>query len=82
MTNRLLVFGRFAHDPQSVLTAVCQFALVGIELRLNISIWRRKARFELGIASLTYANGWERTVYDPESAFLHDCSLAHLEERA
>ena len=34
----LLIFGRFAHDPQSVLTAVQQFALVGIELGLYINL--------------------------------------------
>jgi len=80
--KRLLVFRGFPHDPQGILTAVCQLALMSIKLRLNVGIWRGKARPELGIAPFTYAEGWKGSLYDLQSALLHNCSLAHLAGRA
>ena len=76
MRSRLLVLGRFAHDPQRVLTAVYRLALVGIELCLNIRI------LELSVAPLAYADGRRGLFYDPQFALLHDCSLAHHAGRA
>ena len=74
----LLAVRSFTHDPQGVLTAVRQFALVIVKLYLNIGVWIRKARFELDIAALTHADGGGRgLLYDPQLALRHDCSLAH-----
>lgn len=75
----LLAFGGLAHDPQGVLTAVYQFALVRVKLCLNIVSRRRKAGLELGIAVFAYADGRGRaSFYDPQASLLHDASLAHL----
>ena len=76
MRNSLLVFGRFAHYPQGVLTAVYRLALVGIELRLNVGCIR-KAGLELSVAPFADADGRRAWFYDPQLALLHDCSLAH-----
>ena len=76
MRDRLLVLGRFAHDPQSVLTAIGELAFVGVKLCLNIAI------LELGVASFATANGRRGSLYDPQFALRHDCSLAHLAGRA
>lgn len=46
MRNRLLVFGCFAHDPQSVLTAIYRFAFVIVELLFNIWPWVRAVGLE------------------------------------
>ena len=81
--KRLFAFCGFPHDPQRVLTAVHQLALVSIELRPNIGAWRGKAGLELSIAPFTYADGWKwGFLYDPQFALPHDCSLAHLVGRA
>ena len=69
----LLSFRGFAHDPQGVLTAVHRLTLVGIKLRLNISI------LELGIAALTHADGRRSLFDDPQFALGHIQSLAHRE---
>ena len=76
MRNRLLVLGRFAHDPQSVLTTIGERAFVGVKLCLNIGIP------ELSVASFAYADGRGGSLYDPQFALLHDCSLAHPAGRA
>ena len=81
--KRLLAFRGFPHNSQRVLTAVCQIALVSIELRPNIGAWRGKAGLELSIAPFTYADGWKwGFLNDPQFALPHDCSLAHLVGRA
>jgi hypothetical protein len=70
---KLLSFGRFAHDPQSVLAAVYRLAFVGIELRLHVGA------FELRIAS--HADGQNGfavfSLYDPQLAIRHGFGLAH-----
>lgn len=76
MMNRLFILGRFAHDPQSVSTAIHRLALVSIELCLDI------VGLELGITALTYPNGGRCSLYDPQLALLHNGSLAHLAGRA
>jgi hypothetical protein len=68
----LFAFGRFAHDPQSILAAVYGLALVGIELGLHIGTR------ELGIATFAHTDGREVSLYDSQIALRHDCSLAHL----
>ncbi|MGC2851386.1 MAG: hypothetical protein WB556_15480 [Candidatus Acidiferrum sp.] len=75
MPNRLFIFGCFAHDSQRILAAVGQFALVGIELCLKV------IALELGIASFAYADGRRTLLYDPQFAFWHVQSLAHLAGR-
>ncbi len=75
MENRLFIVGCFAHDSQGILAAVGQFALMGIELYLNI------IAFELGVAAFTYANGGRGLLHDPQFALLHNCSLAYPAER-
>jgi hypothetical protein len=77
--NRLFAFRRFAHDAQGVLTAVHQFGLVGIKLRLNID---KAGRLELRITSFTDADGWRALLHNSELALMHDCSLAQLAGRA
>jgi hypothetical protein len=69
----LLSVRRFAHDPQSVLAAIYRLALVGIELCLNIGV------FKLSIAALTYADSRRGLLYDPQLALGHVQSLAHRE---
>jgi hypothetical protein len=68
--RRLLAFGGFAHDPQSVLAAVYRLALVGIELRLNVGI------LELSIAPFADAKA---LFHNSQFALRHDFSLAHRE---
>jgi hypothetical protein len=76
MRNKLLVLSRFAHDPQGVLAAVRQNALMSIKLCLNIGT------MELGVAPFTHADGRRASLYNPQFALLHDCSLAHRAGRA
>ena len=73
--TQLLVFRGFAHDSQGILTAIQRFALVGIELCLNISI------LELSAASFAYADGRRALLHDSQFALPHYCSLAHLAGR-
>jgi hypothetical protein len=75
--KRLFAFGGLAHDPQGILAAVCQLALVSVKLRLNVGTWRRKAGLELGIAPFAYADGWRDSLYNSQFALLHDFSLTH-----
>ena len=82
MRNRLLVFGRFAHDPQGVLATVYRLALVGIKLLSNIKLCIGQAGLELSIAAFTDADGGRAFLNDPQSALRHDCSLMHLAGRA
>ena len=86
MTSSLLVFRGRAHDPQSILAAVYELALVGLKLFLKIvrSIHdTKKCRaWYCELVATIGANcyGWHGTVvlHDPNGAFCHDLSLAHL----
>ena len=69
-------------DSQGVRATVYRLALVGVELCLNIDIWERFAGPELSIATFADAHSRRGLLYDPQFALLHDCSLAHLAERA
>ena len=80
--QHLLAFRGLPHDPQGVLTAVCQLALMRVELRLNMGLCGGNARLELGVAPLAYTDSGRHSFYDPQFALLHDCSLAHLAGRA
>ncbi len=77
MRNRLLIFGRFSHDPQSILTGVSQLALVGIKRGLNGVFG---IGLKLQVAMLAYADYW-RLSHDPQFALQHEPSLAHLAMR-
>ena len=74
MRNRLLVLGRFAHDPQSILATVGQFALMGIERGFNFLL---RFGLELRVAAFAYSDYRRVLFYDPQFARRHDCSLAH-----
>jgi hypothetical protein len=76
--KKLLAFGRFADDPQRVLTAVYEFTLVGFVLGCNVGYRIMLTRFELGIAAFadTDNRGWG-FFDDPQSSVCHDASLAH-----
>ena len=79
--TELLTFRGLPHDPQCVLTAVYQFALMSVKLCLNIISGRREAGLELGVAVFAYADGRRRaSFYDPQASLLHDASLAHSEQ--
>jgi hypothetical protein len=67
MRNRLLVFGRFAHDPQGVLTAVQSLAFVLI-----------KGRFQLG-KSIGGVRGDCNFGLEPSGAFFADCLVGDTE---
>jgi hypothetical protein len=76
--KQLLAFRGFAHDPQGVLTAVYELALVGIELCPNVGFGKQNAGLKLGIAAFANTYGGERSfLHDPQFALLHDSSLAH-----
>jgi hypothetical protein len=86
--KELFAFGRFAHDPQGVLTAVYRLAGMCVELFCNIQLpcWpydpaRSLKRF---IAADTCAqkSAFGVVLHDPQFALRHDCSLAHLAGRA
>jgi len=72
MRNRLLIFGRFADDSQSILAAVHRLALMGIKLCLNVSL-------ELSVALLADA---KTLFHNSQFALRHGRSLAHLATRA
>jgi len=72
MRNRLLIFGRFAHDPQRILTAIYRFAFMRVELGLNISA------FELSIATFAHANHGSGLFHNSQLAFQHTPILTHL----
>jgi len=81
--KQLLTFGGLAHDPQRVLAAVYQFALVGFVLGCNIGSRIMLAGLELGITAFAHSDnrGWG-FFDDPQSSVCHDQSLAHLAGRA
>lgn len=66
----LLTFRGFSDDTQGVLTAVRQFAFVGVELRLNIGT------LELGVATFADADCRRRLFHDPQFTRLHDCQFS------
>ena len=71
MRNRLLAFGRLAHDPQSVLTAVERLAVVGVERGLNLRVRPVKLR------TAPFADSKGRIALDDSQfAFCHATSLA------
>jgi hypothetical protein len=74
--EKLLAFRGFADVPQGALAAIEGFALVGIELCLNLGFGVQNAGLKLRIAALadTYRGKW-RFFHDPQFA-LHDSSLA------
>jgi len=82
----LFIFSGFADDPQSVLATVHRLALVGIELllkscdRVFYSESLAISDLELLIAVSADAKIWSRAnaLDDPEGAFFHTHSLAHL----
>src|SRR5450759_1134273 len=77
MRNRLLVLGRFAHDPQSVLTAVHRLALVCVELLLNSGFIGRSERGhggKLHVAVFADAELWG-FAHDPKFSLCHAPSL-------
>jgi hypothetical protein len=86
----LLVFRRFAHDPQGVLAAVYRLACMNVELLLNATCgFGEVAKSmsvcgELCIASFTDAENWNIfcPLYDSEFAVGHSRSLAHPGGRA
>lgn len=80
--KQLLVFRRFTHDSQGVLTAVHRFALVKVELFLNIWLRVEALGRELSIAAFANSHDWHGLSYDPKRACWHECSLAHLAGRA
>jgi hypothetical protein len=74
MKNRLFIFGSFADNPQGILAAIGQFALVGSEgiLKGLLGI-----TLELRIATLTNTEHRRGVSYDSEIVLWHDLSLAH-----
>jgi hypothetical protein len=73
MENRLLILGRFAHDPQGILAAVGWFALMGIERGFDFLL---RPGFELRVAAFAYTDNRWVMFYDPQLALWHDLSLA------
>jgi hypothetical protein len=85
MRNRLLIFGRFAHDSDGILAAIHQFALMSIECGVNFHrrlVWVSATGFELSITAFADPECQGSFLYDPKAAYLHDFSLAHLAKRA
>jgi hypothetical protein len=78
--KRLLAFGGFADDPQSVLAAVYRFALVCVELLLNHPCCVLDGEFpsvgypELLVAAHAYpkVGGGADAFNDPKFAFWHE----------
>ena len=71
--KRLLAFGSFAHDPQSILAAVYRFADVILEGGRNCF---PRIGLELGIAAFTNADHHRSRFYDSQFSLWHDNSLA------
>jgi len=73
MRPRLLILGCFAHDPQSVLTAVREFALVGFELLLNARLLvfaeRNQGGTKLHVAILADPQQGRTVVFSHDSQF-------------
>jgi len=57
MRTELLVLGRFADDPQSVLATVRKCTLMGVKLCLNLCVWTSKAGLKLSVAPFAYTDG-------------------------
>ena len=73
MENKLFIVGRFAHDPQGILAAVGQFALMGIERGLNFLL---RFALKLRVTALANANHRRGLLYDSQLALWHNLSLA------
>jgi hypothetical protein len=72
MRNNLLVFGRFADDPQGVLAAVHRLARMGVEFCLKIGT------LELSVAPFADT----KSIFNnSQFALRHDCSLAQAAGR-
>ena len=81
---KLLAFGGFPHDPQSVLAAVQRDTFVSVKCKFNLELrinLRGSAKLELGITALADTNRWQRVFDDSELAASHGLSLAHLAGR-
>ncbi len=74
MKSRLFIFGSFADDPQGILAAIGQFALVGSKGILKGLL---RIALELRIATLTNTEHRRSVSCDSEIALWHDLSLAH-----
>jgi hypothetical protein len=75
--SALFIFGRFTHDSQRVLTAVCEFALVHVEQLLNIVLcrfYRHQAGGKLHVAVLADAEQGMAS-HDPKFSLFHAPSL-------
>ena len=72
MENRLLIVGRFAHDPQGILATVGQFALMGIERDFNFPL---KFGLELRVATFANSNHRRGLFYDSQLTIWHNLSL-------
>lgn len=76
MKGRLFIFGRFADDPQRILAAICQFALMSGKGTLDGLL---RIAFELqntALANTEHRRGFSR---DSEFALRHGFSLTHAE---
>ncbi len=79
--KKLLAFGRFTHDPQRVLAAIGQFALVLVkhDLEFTFGQYRRVViRLEGLIAVFTDGCQRKDEPHQTQSPLQHSYSLAHL----
>jgi hypothetical protein len=74
--KQLLAFRGLAHDPQGILTAIYQFALVHTKLERNVGVSIRQAGLKLSIAPFTYASSRRALLHNPQFALCHEDSLA------
>ena len=65
----LLIFGRFAHDPQGVLTAVEGLTIMGLKRSVNLGFSTVELR------ATSFADG-EILFHDPQFSLRHEDSLA------
>jgi hypothetical protein len=81
--KKLFPLCRFAHDPHGVLTAVCQCALVEIELFLNGGLGIAPVWLSSELCVASFADSEHRYIsdplYDTKITFGHVRSLAHRE---
>lgn len=88
--SALFTLGCFAYDPQSVLTAVREFALVRVKLLLDLGLRLRLSAFpglmdgELRIAELAHSEHWDvlAALDDPKSPLCHAPSLRRALRRS
>jgi hypothetical protein len=73
MKNRLFIVGRFTHNPQGILAAVGQLALMDIERGFNFLL---RLGLELRVAVFAYAEQWRSLFHDPKLALWHDCQFS------